>query len=116
MPDRVHALIWLPETGQLSRFMYGWKRMSSFNIRKWCQEHDARYFTDFEEGDRFWQAKYYSFSIYSRLKLEDKLKYIHLNPVRTGLVEKAVDWRWSSARWYEQQQSVGVPIQWIECQ
>jgi len=34
MPDHVHALIWLPETGQLSRFVYGWKRMSSFNIRK----------------------------------------------------------------------------------
>jgi len=44
----------------------------------------------------------------------EKLNYLHLNPVRAGLVEKAVDWRWSSARWYEQRRSVEVPIQWIE--
>ena len=25
--------------------------------------------------------------------------YIHLNPVRRGLVQRAVDWQWSSARW-----------------
>jgi putative transposase len=33
------------------------------------------------------------------------IEYIHLNPVRRGLVERAVDWKWSSASWYE----LGVP-------
>jgi putative transposase len=28
------------------------------------------------------------------------INYIHLNPVRRGLCEQAVDWRWSSARAY----------------
>jgi hypothetical protein len=28
------------------------------------------------------------------------IDYIHANPVRRGLVEKAEDWEWSSARWY----------------
>jgi putative transposase len=28
------------------------------------------------------------------------IEYIHLNPVRRGLVEKAIDWKWSSAAWY----------------
>ena len=28
------------------------------------------------------------------------INYIHLNPVRRGLVERAEDWAWSSARWY----------------
>ncbi|MFI4859668.1 MAG: hypothetical protein ACIAXF_03185, partial [Phycisphaerales bacterium JB063] len=28
------------------------------------------------------------------------LDYIHQNPVRRGLVERADDWVWSSARWY----------------
>ena len=115
MPDHVHALISFPETGQLSRFMHGWKRMSSFNIRKWYRENDTQYFENVEMGDRFWQPKYYSFSIYSRRKLEEKLKYIHLNPVRAGLVDRAIDWSWSSARWYDSQQTVGIPIQWVEC-
>jgi putative transposase len=33
------------------------------------------------------------------------IDYIHLNPVRRGLVTQAIDWKWSSARWYE----LGVP-------
>jgi putative transposase len=99
MPDHVHALLWLPETGLLSLFMHGWKRMSSFNIRNWCREHAPNYGSEFDLGDRFWQPKYYSFSIYSRKNLEEKIQYIHLNPVRAGLVEKAVDWKWGSARW-----------------
>ena len=73
------------------------------------------YHAEFGEGDRFWQPKYYSFEIFSRQKLEEKLNYMHLNPVRAGLVQRAVDWRWSSARWYEWSRTVGVPIQWVEC-
>ncbi len=26
--------------------------------------------------------------------------YIHTNPVRKGLVERAEDWKWSSVRWW----------------
>ncbi len=28
------------------------------------------------------------------------IEYIHLNPIRRGLVARAIDWNWSSARWY----------------
>ena len=114
MPDHVHALIWLPETDQLSRFMHEWKRQSSLKVRAWYRQQAANYSADFGEGDKFWQPKYYSFSIYERRKLEEKLQYIHLNPVRAGLVDRSVDWPWSSARWYDWQQSVGVPIQWVD--
>ena len=38
---------------------------------------------------------------------------MHLNPVRAGLVEKAVDWAWSSARYFDSGKSVGVPLEWI---
>jgi len=27
--------------------------------------------------------------------------YLHDNPVRRGLVERAADWKWSSAAWFE---------------
>ncbi|MCC6491852.1 MAG: hypothetical protein IT424_02405, partial [Pirellulales bacterium] len=39
--------------------------------------------------------------------------YMRLNPVHAGLVERAEEWRWSSARWHLHQRSVGVPISWI---
>jgi putative transposase len=38
------------------------------------------------------------FSIFSESVLLEKLNYVHQNPVRAGLVEQAVDYRWSSAR------------------
>ena len=100
MPDHVHALILFPCLGQLSAFVHSWKRRSSMALHRWYREHAAGYFRQFGEGDRFWQPKYYSFEIYNRRKLEEKLQYLHENPVRAGLVKRAVDWKWSSARWY----------------
>ncbi len=116
MPDHVHAVLWFPKTGQLSGFMHEWKRRSSLNIRQWYREDADHYAQSFGEGDRFWQPKYYSFEIYSRQKLEEKLTYMHHNPVRAGLAKRATDWRWSSARWYEWRRSVGVPIEWVDCE
>jgi putative transposase len=113
MPDHVHALVWLPDSRDLTRFLHGWKRMSSFRIRQWYAEQASNYFDGFGPGDKFCQAKSYVFHVYSRRKLQEKLDYMHLNPVRAGLVERAEQWPWSSARWYLCQQSVGVPITWL---
>jgi putative transposase len=115
MPDHVHGIFWFPIPNQLSRFMHGWKRKSSFQIRNWYRNNHAEYFDGFDEGDKFWQPKYYSFEIESRDKLEEKLTYMHLNPVRANLVEKAEDWKWSSARYYESGKSAGVPVSWVDC-
>ena len=112
MPDHVHALVWLPQPDDLTRFLHGWKRMSSFRIRQWYAKHAANYFVGFGPGDRFWQPKSYVFHIYSERKLREKLDYMHLNPVRAKLVERADDWRGSSARWYLRNRTVGVPIWW----
>ena len=114
MPDHVHALAWLPNPEDITRFLHGWKRMSSFRIRQWYAAHAANYFAGFGPGERFWQPKSYVFHVHSERKLLPKLDYMHMNPVKAGLVKCAEDWRWSSARWYTRQQSVGVPISWID--
>jgi len=116
MPNHVHAVLWFPEAGQLSSFMHEWKRQSSLNIRQWYRENADHYLLASGEGGRFWQPKYYSFEIYGREKLEEKLTYLHHNPVRAGLVERATDWQWSSARWYEWGRTVGVPVGWVNCE
>jgi len=61
----------------------------------------------------FWQPRYYPFNLYTEKKAVEKFHYMHLNPVRAGLVEKAVDWAWSSARYFDSGESVGVPLEWI---
>ena len=114
MPNHVHALVWFPQCGQLVHFLHEWKRLASFSIRSWYRAKAPNYFAEFGEGDRFWQPKYYALALYSVDKIEEKLAYMHLNPVRAGLVSRAIDWKWSSARWYANGRSVGVKIEWVE--
>ena len=45
-----------------------------------------------------WEHESNVFSVFSESVLMQKVNYIHQNPVREGLVEKATDYRWSSAR------------------
>ncbi len=47
-----------------------------------------------------WQTRFYDFNVWSSVKIEEKLGYMHLNPVRRGLVAAPTDWVWSSARFY----------------
>ena len=113
MPDHVHALIWFPKRGELSSFMQGWKRRSSLLIRSELKAELNAYLSEADRNRSFWQRKYYSFEIYEERKLEEKLNYMHMNPVRAGLVQQAVDWNWSSARWYAEGKIVGVRIEWV---
>ncbi len=58
MPNHVHAVLWFPKAGQLSRFMHEWKRRSSLNIRQWYRENADHYAAELGEGERIWQPKY----------------------------------------------------------
>lgn len=46
---------------------------------------------DSTEVRHFWQTRFYDFNVFSETKRMEKLKYIHRNPVRRGLVESAQD-------------------------
>ncbi|MFL5241495.1 MAG: hypothetical protein ACJ8FY_05250 [Gemmataceae bacterium] len=51
---------------------------------------------------RFWQrGGGYDRNVTEPSTLLPMIKYIHDNPVRRGLVARATDWIWSSARFYE---------------
>lgn len=50
----------------------------------------------------FWQVGGgYDRNVVEPRTLLATIDYIHLNPVRRGLVERASDWRWSSAGWFQ---------------
>ena len=110
MPDHVHAAVWFEETGNLSRFVQQWKRRTSIEIRRHFENHLPNYAAVLGVRDPVWQPKYHSFEVYSEKKLREKLDYMHMNPVRAGLVENPEDWRFSSAGFYLCGRSVGVPI------
>ena len=53
-------------------------------------------------GRSFWQRSFRSFVLTSEDGFLQKVRYIHDNPVSAGLVESALEYRWSSARLYEE--------------
>lgn len=63
---------------------------------------------------KYWQpGGGYDRVIRSEHDLIEKIRYIHLNPVRRGLVEQPEDWAWSSARWYKGISEGQVPIDYL---
>jgi hypothetical protein len=48
------------------------------------------------DGSAVWQKRYYDFNVFSDHKRIEKLRYMHRNPVKRGLVEKPEHWKWSS--------------------
>lgn len=111
MPDHVHAIVWFGVAGQLSEFIKQWKRRTSMEVRK-CIETDRQRYAGIVGNDPIWQARYYAFNILSETVLNEKLEYMHNNPIKAGLAATAEDWPWSSARWYLLGKPVGVPLGW----
>ena len=83
MPEHVHLLISEPERTKLSTALQMLKQNVARELR-------------LPEGNPFWQERYYDFNVWSEAKRVEKLRYIHRNPVRRGLVRKPEDWKWSS--------------------
>ncbi|MCG8374481.1 MAG: hypothetical protein MI700_13150 [Balneolales bacterium] len=48
-----------------------------------------------------WTEGFHPKQIIDEKMIVQKIEYIHYNPVRAGLVKKALDWEFSSARFYE---------------
>jgi hypothetical protein len=46
------------------------------------------------EGE-LWQPRFFDRALRTVQEYNEKVEYIHLNPVRAGLVSRPEDWRWS---------------------
>jgi len=87
MPEHVHLLVNEPERDTLARAIQSLKQGVARRLA-------------LRAADSFWQARYYDFNVWSEHKFVEKLRYIHRNPVKRGLVERPEDWTWSSFRHY----------------
>jgi putative transposase len=97
MPSHVHALLGLPDLSELSKFMQGFKSMSSRKIKPILDRNiDEKLMIK----GRFclWKPRYDDIIVYSEEQFRIKLDYIHNNPVKAGLVAEAKDYEPSSAR------------------
>ena len=55
---------------------------------------------DDESHYRLGQRRFHPFNVFTEKKRQEKLNYMHDNPVKRGLVSSAGDWPWSSWRFY----------------
>jgi putative transposase len=103
MPEHIHLLLTEPEVGSSSTVMQVLKQRTARALLPKRRRRDVRQGTLFggEVSDRaFWQARFYDFNVWTAKKRIEKLKYMHRNPVKRGLVESPEQWRWSSYRFY----------------
>ena len=69
-----------------------------------------------EESGELWQGRFFDRALRTVQEYNEKVEYIHLNPVKAGLVQRSRDWRWSSVNEYsgmsaaEQDQRCGLTI------
>ena len=98
MPDHFHALFWWDRDENprldISTVMQRIKSHSSKEIYRQLRALDRFPHV----GTKVWQDRFYDFVIWDQRKTEEKIAYIHMNPVRKGLVELPEDYRWSSYR------------------
>ena len=103
MPDHVHLIVY-SENGAVSmtRFTHALKRPFALEVLNRWRTLNAAILTRLMHGDghRFWQTGGgFDRNVFGD-ELIEKIRYVHGNPVRRGLSERAVDYRWSSAAAY----------------
>jgi putative transposase len=107
MPDHIHALIGSPrKPSAVLRFVNGIASRRIINFLK-----EAGYDVSLAKLRHSMGVREYKYSVWDHhpnLKLVttenglmEKANYIHQNPVRAGLVERAEDYRWSSVRCWQ---------------
>jgi putative transposase len=102
MPEHFHLLMTEPEVGDPSVVM----KVVKERFTKVLHHGGVR-------TGPIWQKRFYDFNVCSSEKRIEKLRYMHRNPVKRGLVSAPEEWKWSSFRAYpfHEEGPVGVNCQ-----
>jgi len=109
MPNHLHAIL-SAANQNLSDIVRDYKRFTSEKISALLQETHSRALSSYfataariaKKGNqsKIWQSGSHPETIESGRFFDQKLNYIHENPVRKGFVRNPEDWLYSSARNY----------------
>jgi len=123
MPEHVHLLVYpTAPNPSISRYLARIKQPFSKQIKDVLAERGSRLLSRLMVLERpgktcfrFWQeGPGFDRNLFSSDGISSSLEYIHNNPVSRGLCRWAVDWKWSSARYYHnvppRQQHPNLPM------
>ena len=109
MPEHVHLLV-LPRTAnaRVSRFLARTKQPTSKQIRQLLEARSSRLLEQLTVRERpgkycfrFWkEGAGFDRNLFSSQAITASVGYIHMNPVKRNLCQRAVDFKWSSARFH----------------
>jgi hypothetical protein len=85
MPDHWHSLIWTEYPLMISQVIHDVKKVSA----RWLHQRRGT-------GGPLWQHQFWDRFVRHAKDFNRRIVYMHLNPLRKGLVGKPEDWRWSS--------------------
>jgi putative transposase len=104
MPEHMHLLLGEPERGDPSKVMQaikqGFARRILPKVRAIGDPRQGRLWNTALDNGHIWQARFYDFVVFTEKKRVEKLRYMHRNPVKRGLVPLPEQWDWSSFRHY----------------
>ncbi len=107
MPNHIHVLWRMREDNKLGDVQRDFLKYTAQQFKFDLRDTNSPLLYQFKKfgSDRqfqFWQRKSLNKNIYNRKVFEQKLDYIHLNPIQEKwqLVEQPEDYKFSSARYY----------------
>lgn len=115
MPEHVHLLLVPAQDGPpVSAILRRLKSPFAMEVLARWRSLDAGVLGRLRDANgvtRFWlPGGGYDRNVRRDTELVEKVDYIHANPVRRGLVARADEWAWSSARAYAGSEGVLVPV------
>lgn len=94
LPDHIHAVWTLPQGD--ADFSVRWKKIKS-TFSRHCGEMMNVSESKARKGERgIWQRRFWEHCIRDAADFAAHMDYCHWNPVKHGLVERAVDWPYST--------------------
>jgi putative transposase len=99
MPEHFHLLMSEPQVGNPSTVMQSVKQRFAQRVMRRRKEAQGSFW---EDGPLpVWQPRFYDFNVWTEHKRVEKLRYMHRNPVKRGLVQEPEQWPWSSFSYYK---------------
>jgi putative transposase len=90
MPNHVHLIVKTSKNWPLAKIVHSWKSFTAHEINKILTVPKKH----------IWQREYWDRFIRNEDHFRKALDYIHMNPVKAGLVDHPKDWQWSSYKAY----------------
>ena len=95
MPNHVHVLFQPVEGWSMSKIISTWKSFTGRRISEWKKRAGLE--PGGPGGPGVWQREYFDRYIRDAGHYANTVDYIQENPMKAGLVERAEEWRYSSA-------------------